>query len=283
MTGLLRLASGPARASVDLEHGGRLASLTIDGREVLVTTGWGPFSWGSFPMVPYAGRLRDGRFGYAGRTHDLPRNEPPFAIHGLLAERPWRRLGGVPGDLGADAIGCELADPWPFRGRAIQTFALRDDALTTTLALEADEPQPATIGWHPWFRRRLEPVGVAAGVRVEIEAERMYRRGSDHLPTGELVEAGSHPWDDCVIGLRRPPVVRWPGALAIELTATADHWVVYEESPDGVCVEPQTGPPDGLNLAPRIVLPGEPLEVTMVWRWQADLSDPVEPGAGAGD
>ncbi len=263
----MRLASGPAALTIDLESGGRLASLTIDGREVLVTTGWGPFAWGSFPMAPWAGRIRDGTFAFRGRRVELPRNDPPFAIHGLLAERAWTAL---PGSAGPDAIGCELAPPWPFRGRAVQTFDLDDDRLTVELALEADEPQPAVIGWHPWFRRRLDPAGDEGGARVEIEPARMYRRGPDHLPTGELVAPGPHPWDDCVIDLAGPAVVRWPGALAIEISGSASHWVVYEESPDGVCVEPQTGPPDGLNLEPRIVQPGAPLRLAMTWRWRPD-------------
>lgn len=272
----MRLASGPAALTVDLESGGRISSLTIDGREVLVTTGWGPFAWGSFPMVPWAGRIRDGAVSFRGHRHQLPRNDPPLAIHGLLAERPWRH---APGD-GPAAITCDLAEPWPFRGRAVQTFALGDDHLTVEMTLEAAEPQPVAIGWHPWFRRRLEPVtGADAGARaehggavVEIEPDRMYRRGPDRLPTGELVAPGQHPWDDCVIQLARPPVVRWPGALAIEISSTATHWVVYEESPDGVCIEPQTGPPDGLNIEPRVVEPGEPLRLAMTWRWRPDDS-----------
>lgn len=272
----MRLASGPAALTVDLASGGRIASLTIDGREVLVATGWGPFAWGSFPMVPFAGRLRDGAFSFRDRRHALPLNDPPNAIHGLLAEQEW---SPAPGD-GPTAIACELGPPWPFRGRAVQSFALAGDHLTVDMTLEAAEPQPAVIGWHPWFRRRLGPTTSPAtdpdpgveqgGAVVEIEPGRMYRRGPDGLPTGELVAPGEHPWDDCVIDLARPPVVRWPGALAIEISGTASHWVVYEESPDGVCVEPQTGPPDGLNVEQRVVEPGAPLHLAMTWRWRSD-------------
>lgn len=273
----MRLASGPAALIVDLESGGRISSLTIDSREVLVTTGWGPFAWGSFPMVPWAGRVRDGAFSFRGRRHALPLNDPPVAIHGLLAERAW---SPAPGD-GPNAIACDLAPPWPFGGRVVQSFDLADDHLTVEMALEAAEPQPAVIGWHPWFRRRLgpttgprtapDPGAEQGGAVVEIEPARMYHRGPDRLPTGELVAPGEHPWDDCVIDLARPPVVRWPGALAIEISSTASHWVVYEESPGGVCVEPQTGPPDGLTVEPRVVEAGEPLRLAMTWRWQPDV------------
>lgn len=146
--------------------------------------------------------------------------------------------------------------------------------MTVEMALEAVEPQPAVIGWHPWFRRRLEPAtdphaGQGEAV-VEITPARMYRRGEDGLPTGEIVPPGEHPWDDCVVDPARPPVVRWPGVLTIEISGTASHWIVYEESPDGVCVEPQSGPPDGLNIEPRAVEPGAPLRLAMSWRWRPD-------------
>ena len=60
--GLLRLVAPGVEAVVDLEAGGRLASFVVDGRELLVTEGPGPIAWGSFPMVPYAGRVRNGWF-----------------------------------------------------------------------------------------------------------------------------------------------------------------------------------------------------------------------------
>ncbi|CAN5645363.1 hypothetical protein BH20CHL7_BH20CHL7_17920 [soil metagenome] len=58
------------------------------------------------------------------------------------------------------------------------------------------------------------------------------------------------------------------------MTATSDHWVVYDEPVEGVCVEPQTGPPDFVNLAaaagrePPIAEPGRPMTISMSWRWR---------------
>jgi len=34
-------------------------------------------------------------------------------------------------------------------------------------------------------------------------------------------------------------------------------------------VEPQTGPPDALNIRPVVVEPGRPLTATMEWRWRS--------------
>jgi aldose 1-epimerase len=267
---MMRLEAGPARLGVDLEQGGRIASFVVDGRELLVTSGFGPFGWGSFPMVPFAGRLRDARLAFAGRTYEFPPNDPPHAIHGFLAERPWSVVDGEPA-----AIVCELGPSWPFRGRARQRFDLAPDGLDLTMELEADEPQPAVIGWHPWFRRRLAGAHDGSELQLDIEPAAMYLRGPDGLPTGELVEPGPRPWDDCVTGLPRPPVLRWPGVLRLTVESTADDWVVYDEQAEGICLEPQTGPPDGPNFAPRIVRPGDPLRIAMTWRWAPD-----EPATG---
>jgi aldose 1-epimerase len=34
----------------------------------------------------------------------------------------------------------------------------------------------------------------------------------------------------------------------IDIESDAPWWVVYTEDPDGVCIEPQTAPPDAANL-----------------------------------
>ncbi len=62
----------------------------MDGRELLVTEAIGPMATGSFPMAPYAGRIRDARFAFRGQSYDLPATMPPHAIHGTVYDRPWR-------------------------------------------------------------------------------------------------------------------------------------------------------------------------------------------------
>ena len=42
--------------------------------------------------------------------------------------------------------------------------------------------------------------------------------------------------------------------------------MVYDEQPEAVCVEPQSGPPNGLNTAPRLVTRIDPLETSATCR-----------------
>ena len=52
----MELTSAVATAIIE-EQGGRLASLVVDGLELLLTEGPKPTRWGSFPMIPWCGRL----------------------------------------------------------------------------------------------------------------------------------------------------------------------------------------------------------------------------------
>src|SRR5262249_45981229 len=50
-------------------------------------------------LFPFPNRIRDGRFSWAGKAYELPRNDPSGknAIHGFACRRDWR-IVGVGGD-----------------------------------------------------------------------------------------------------------------------------------------------------------------------------------------
>ncbi len=265
----LRLAAPGVEAVIDLDAGGRVASFVVDGRELLVTEGFGPIAWGSFPMVPFAGRVREGRFTFRGRRYDLPITMPPHAIHGTVLDRRWESIGDR-------TISTELGPSWPFAGRAVQRFGIEAGRFTCRLELHADEPMPASIGWHPWFRRRLAPpAGGPPGpepgtLELDLDAGAMLRRDATGIATGELiVPPPPGPWDDCLTDVRRPPVLRWAGFLELTIRSDCPDWVVYTVPADALCVEPQTAPPDALNTGPAIVEPGRPLIAEMAWTWRS--------------
>jgi aldose 1-epimerase len=65
-----------------------------------------------------------------------------------------------------------------------------------------------------------------------------------------------------------PPRVTYPDGLVVTVGSDVEHWVLFTPE-HAVCVEPQTGPPDGPNTAPHLVEPGAPLVVTMVLSWSS--------------
>ncbi|KNB49242.1 aldose epimerase [Streptomyces caatingaensis] len=255
------LSAGPARVTVDTGRGCRLSGLRVGGLELLRQ---GP-TYGSFPMVPWCGRIAEGRFRNGGETHQMPVNHPPHAIHGTGRDVPWRTVRAE--DTFA-AFTYELADtPWPYAGRVTQMAELAEDSLTLTLGVEAAADSfPAQAGWHPWFRRNL---GTGGDVQIDFAPAWQEERGDDHLPTGNRIDPRPGPWDDC-FGM--PDGVRvtltWPGALELTVTSRAEWVVVYDEQDEAVCVEPQSGPPNGLNTLPRLVTPIDPLEISTTWTWR---------------
>ena len=68
----------------------------------------------------------------------------------------------------------------------------------------------------------------------------------------------------------RSASIEWPGHLRIDLTSSHPWLVVFDELPDFICIEPQSGPPNGINDAPlapvTIVAPGQPLALVNTWR-----------------
>jgi aldose 1-epimerase len=270
--------------AVDPVMGGRLASLVVGGHELLVTEGDGPIYWGCYPMVPFAGRVRDGRFRFAGRRHQLPLTMPPNAIHGTVLDRPWHVM--TRSDQHVELV-TDLGPDWPFQGEVVQTVALVAGGLEASLELRAAEPMPVVLGWHPWFRRTID--GTAAA--LDFEARSQYLRGQDGLPTGATVPPTPRPWDDAFTDLVIPPRLTWPGIARLELRSDAPFWVVFDERPDAICVEPQTGPPDAFNLAaaigvdPPVAAPDRPISIAMAWRWQViapKLGATSDDGASSG-
>ena len=254
----ITLTAGDAEVDVLPGNGGRVGGLRVGGVELLRQGE----RFGCFPMVPWCGRIREGRFRDGATVRQMPLNAPPHAMHGTARDAAWRVAR-----TGADeaVLTYDLAEPWPYPGRVTQQFALTADSLTLTMSVETYESSfPAQIGWHPWFNRSLGGADVAIGFAPAWQEE----RGEDHLPTGHRVDPEPGPWDDC-FGMPGgvDVTLTWPGQLELRVTSREEWVVVYDEQREAVCVEPQTGPPDGLNTHPRLVTPLEPLEASTTWAW----------------
>ncbi|WP_162891167.1 aldose 1-epimerase [Aeromicrobium sp. A1-2] len=234
------LENDRVRAVIDPGRGARLVSLELDGHEVLgraTDPSVDPaIADGCFPMVPWAGRIRDGVLLVGGAEHQLPLADDGNALHGLAHAAAWQSLGEGAYEL---AIG----PPWPTEGVATLTYALLDDGLRIELSWDDDSESPCSVGLHPWFRRQLD---VGEPAVWPLDAGAMVERGNDGLPTGRLTAPHPGPWDDC-FRLSSAPVITWPGALELTLSASTPWWVVYDVPETTVCLEPQTAPPDAFG------------------------------------
>ncbi|MEE4425299.1 aldose 1-epimerase [Streptomyces bugieae] len=266
----VRLAAGDTEVTVRPDNGCRIKSLRVGGTELLRQGD----KYGCFPMVPWCGRLAHGEFRNGGELHRMPLNAPPHAIHGTGRNLRWHTARTGPTEAAFTYDLTDPAAPWPYPGRVTQLVQLGADgaSLTLTMGVEATgDSFPAQAGWHPWFRRNL---GEGKDVHLDFLPEWQEERGPDHLPTGRRITPRPGPWDDC-FGMPRgaAATLTWPGRLELKVTSRAEWVVVYDEQEAAVCVEPQTGPPNGLNTLPRLVTPIDPLEISMTWSWRSLSGD----------
>ena len=258
---LLTIGNGALSVDIAPQAGGRIAQIRCDGVEQLVGHGEhgsdAAIAWGCYPMGPWCGRIRGGRFAFAGRSYAVPPDLGDHAIHGVGYVMPWAVTA-----QGAEHVEMTLALPtdarWPFGGVASQRVRLQGRALRLSLAVQAtDQSMPASLGWHPWFRKPE---------RLEFSPEAMYprdRHGMTVLPAGP-VQSG--PWDDCFVNRRE--VVLHRGGQRLVVSSACTDWVVYDATAHATCVEPQTAPPDAFNLLPDLALqPGETLSMDCTLRW----------------
>ncbi|RRU25632.1 aldose epimerase [Stenotrophomonas sp. 278] len=248
------LRSGALEVALAPEAGGRIAQLRYAGVDWLVgpEDGWpATIAWGCYPMVPWAGRIRHGRFRFDGKAYVLPINFEDHAIHGVGFSQAWQ-LDALASDAATLSLALPEDEYWPFGGVATQVIQLHSSSMRLRLAVEAgSRPMPAVLGWHPWFRKPE---------RLVFAPEAMYPRDEEGIAVFPPQAPVPGPWDDCFVS--REDVVLERGGQRLRLRSDTDHWVVYDGAAHATCVEPQTGPPDGFNLKPNRLEPGQRLSLT---------------------
>ena len=269
---MIEIAAGRARAHVDPSCGGRIADLVVGSTPVLVTGDSrldDPLDWGLYPMVPFAGRVRNGELPWRGETYHLPLRRPPHAIHGTVLDVEWDVVSLTPSSC---TLSTPLVAPWPFPGRVDHEIVLTGDDLTLRLTVHAEVDMPVQIGWHPWFRKPT---------RFSFPFRSIHRRDESSIaePRATAVDTipgGAIPWgdvDDCFTdgprGLEDFLTLEIDG-LVVDLASTCEHWVVFDRLPHATCVEPQSGPPHAPAVDPVVLTAGDSRGETFVISWRPD-------------
>jgi aldose 1-epimerase len=264
---VLVLASpdGRTHVAVDDMCGARLASIRIDGVDILVSDGDDALQWGCYPMVPFAGRVRNGVLIIGSTTHPLPVIAPPHALHGTVFASPWAVLDHSESRA---VLLTELDLPWPVAGTVRHEITVADDAVSMRLEVTAHDDMPVQVGWHPWF---VKPASYSVSFR------RIWPRDEHGIASTEpathdpdIVRFGTY--DDCFSDPSEAPALIYPTsdpdrALRIDLDSDCSHWVVFDQPAHAVCIEPQSGPPNQVNDDPVWLGFGESLARTFRIGW----------------
>ena len=99
-------------------------------------------------LIPWPNRIANGRYEWDGETHQLPLNEPPYAIHGLVRTVEW----DVAGASAFEHV-LEPQQGYPFRLRLRIEYSLDDAGLTVRTLAEntGDRAAPFGAGFHPYL------------------------------------------------------------------------------------------------------------------------------------
>ncbi|MGA0877775.1 MAG: aldose 1-epimerase [Ilumatobacteraceae bacterium] len=269
--------NGIGACIIDPTVGGRIESLVVgrsassDGvdtellvrRDSPVIDPADPFSWGCFTMVPFCGRVRNAEITFRGAHHHLERRFGPHAMHGTVVESPW-----IVHDLTPTSalLGRDLGPQWPFAGTVHHEITIEDRGLWMTLTLSAQEPMPAQVGWHPWFRR---PTAYSLPFAAFLE------RDGEGIATTRRIEFSTPEYgcyDDCFVDVQGPISMRIDG-VSLSLESDCSHWTVFDHKIHGICIEPQSGPPNGINESPEVLTSDGRLSRWFAINWDTDPSN----------
>jgi aldose 1-epimerase len=245
----LESPNGRVHIAVDDTCGARLASIRVEGVDLLVSDGNDALAWGCYPMVPYAGRVRNAVVDIRGIGHPLPAIAPPHAIHGTVFASPWTILDHTDSRT---VLLTELDLPWPVEGTVRHEVSLTDDSVTMRLEVTAHDDMPCQVGWHPWF---VKPDAYT------VPFTTLWPRGNDGITTTVGIDHDPDrpafgTYDDCFSQPLQSPTLTYErrgigsSDLAITLDSDCSHWVVFDELEHAVCLEPQSGAPNQVNDAP---------------------------------
>ncbi|WP_380779026.1 aldose 1-epimerase [Sphingomonas sp. R86520] len=273
---MLHLDAGDWTVALQPELGGTIAALTYQGRDILRPTLAGatnPLETACFPLVPYANRIADGRFMFAGESYVLPRNMAgqDHPLHGV----GWLRVWDVDS---SDAVSAVLVHThgsdanWPWSYRAEQHVSLDETGLRVSLSVQntTDRAMPAGLGFHPYFP-------AADDTCLRFDAGSVWLADDAMLPTERIGATHFADWSkgETVV---RPSLIdnAYEGWDKEATIATLDDTItltgegtpyLHVFTPPGLgffCAEPVSDMPNALNLAdPVILAPGETRTIAM--------------------
>ena len=285
---MLTLTSGDLTLELAPDIGGSIARFFSqrDGHDVhwlrpAPTNAREPLEMASFPLVPFCGRIRDGRFKFKGLTVTLPPNfgDSPHPVHGDGWHRRWTVATHT--QTSATLTFVHHRADWPFAYRARQMFQLTGRKLTVELTVTNTDsrPMPLGLGQHPYFP-------MTPDTTIKARVAQMWETDAELLPlkvvrndTVTQLEHGLQlstvTLDNNFVGWQHEATVRWPergDALRVSADQSLSGLVLYTHpSHTSFCVEPVGNCADWLNLTNldpavtggSVIAPGETLSATI--------------------
>jgi aldose 1-epimerase len=243
-------------------------------------------------LVPWPNRIRDGRYDFDGRAHQLALTEPTNgnAIHGLVRWAAWSIAEQGPDRAVLEHV-LHPQPGYPFTLAVRIEYALSDSGLSvrTTATNAGGDACPYGAGAHPYLTVGTETVDsvlLRAPGRTALESD---ERG---IPTGRVAvdgteydfrrerSLGATQLDHCFTDLERDDdglarvVLRHPesgAALTLWLDDAYGYLMLFTGDPlpdvarRSLAVEPMTCPPNAFRTGEAMIELEPGRSVTSAW------------------
>jgi aldose 1-epimerase len=224
-----------------------------------------------FPLMPYSNRLGLRRFRWKGHDYTTLSNfdDPFHSLHGIGWMRPWEVISHSAVDIELRLVH-RPDGHWPFAFEARQFYSIAPQSLHAQISITniGEEAQPAGLGWHPYFPRRLRS-------RLHVDCSDRWDNDATGLPVRKVAQPGI---DADVVHLGLDNVFEgWGGSarlrdevLAVQLRSSLGYLVVYTPRDENwLCLEPVSHVSNAIHMADpvahglRELQAGERLDATM--------------------
>ena len=251
-------------------------------------------------LIPFPGRVRDGKYTFEGQTYQMPTNDKdgPNAIHGFLRLTEWQidsqKDGAV---MFSIVINASDHPGYPFSLIVMVVYALFEYGLHCALSMKnvGEKSAPVAAGFHPYFTVSSEQIDLDT-LQVPMAAT---LEMVNLLPTGTVL-----PVENTAFDFRQPrpightafntcylnPIRDSDGRLRFRLGAADgerritlwmdsafNYVVLYSGDPlppshrrRSLAIEPMTCAADGFNHAEwgvKSLVPGE----TFTGSWGVEI------------
>ena len=246
------------RAEVAPTLGGNIVSLSYNGRDIYVSLKEekqleiNPYLQGAPILLP-ANRTAGAKFGFKGNEYKLPLNEPATGahLHGLVHRQPFTVK--YCGESEIKLIYENKGDIYPFPFLLTVNYLIKNGVFRQeyTVINTGKNEMPFTFALHTTF---IEPNSFSVPIDLCQEKD------GSHIPTGKYVPLNSQeqgytsgsPSKGLIISgyYRACGHTAYLDDLKYTVSDNFDHWVLFNGRGESglLCVEPQCGKVDGLNI-----------------------------------
>lgn len=261
------------RAEVAPALGGNIVSLSYNGEDIYVPLKSekqleiNPYLQGAPILLP-ANRTAGAKFRFNGKEYKLPLNEPETGahLHGLVHKQPFTVKYGVENEI---KLGYEnKGDIYPFPFLLTVNYLIKNGVFRQeyTVTNTGNTDMPFTFALHTTFK---EPDTFSVPIAMKQE------RDNSLIPTGRYVPLNAQE-SGYVIGSRSRGLeivgyfsaaghTAHIGNARFTVSDNFDHWILFNGRGESgfLCVEPQCGKVDGLNIKDgcKILNPNEEIKL----------------------